>query len=389
MAAGIETRHARACRSRKGGRCDCTPTYRAHVWDGKERHRRTFKSEAEARSWRKDARVALRRGQNVEKAFSDSLETVAEAWLEGARNGTIRTRSGDVYKPAAVRSYEAALRLRLYPAYGSEPLADIRRVDLQELVEKWLWEGLAPSTIEATLTPLRAIIRREANRGRIAVNPTVGLELPRGETPRDRIADPQEAAKLLAAVPEQDRPLWATAMYAGLRRGELKALRANRVDLEAGLIRVESGWDDREGEIETKGGNRRNVPIPDVLREHLVAQLIRSGRRDAELLFGRAPRAPFDYRRTTDRADEAWKAANLKRITFHECRHSYASYSIAAGVNAKALSTYMGHANIGITLDRYGHLMPGNEEEAAGLLDSYLERAKAGRTELAFLASST
>ncbi len=48
---------------------------------------------------------------------------------------------------------------------------------------------------------------------------------------------------------------------------------------------------------------------------------------------------------------------------------------IAAGVNAKALSTYMGHANIGITLDRYGHLMPGNEEEAAGLLDAYLARA--------------
>jgi integrase len=45
---------------------------------------------------------------------------------------------------------------------------------------------------------------------------------------------------------------------------------------------------------------------------------------------------------------------------------------IAAGVNAKALSTFMGHSNISITLDRYGHLMPGSEEEAAGLLDAYL-----------------
>jgi hypothetical protein len=45
---------------------------------------------------------------------------------------------------------------------------------------------------------------------------------------------------------------------------------------------------------------------------------------------------------------------------------------IAAGVNAKALSTYMGHAAIAITLDRYGHLMPGSEGEAAGLLDAYL-----------------
>jgi integrase len=57
----------------------------------------------------------------------------------------------------------------------------------------------------------------------------------------------------------------------------------------------------------------------------------------------------------------------------HECRHTFASLMIAAGVNAKALSTYMGHANISITLDRYGHLMPGNEDEAAGLLDAYLD----------------
>ncbi|MBA2372395.1 MAG: hypothetical protein H0V71_12230 [Chloroflexi bacterium] len=48
---------------------------------------------------------------------------------------------------------------------------------------------------------------------------------------------------------------------------------------------------------------------------------------------------------------------------------------IAAGVNAKALATYMGHASVTITLDRYGHLMPGNENEAAALLDAYLIRA--------------
>ncbi len=47
---------------------------------------------------------------------------------------------------------------------------------------------------------------------------------------------------------------------------------------------------------------------------------------------------------------------------------------IAAGVNAKALSTYMGHATISITLDRYGHLMPGNESEAAEMLEQYLAR---------------
>ncbi len=97
--------------------------------------------------------------------------------------------------------------------------------------------------------------------------------------------------------------------------------------------------------------------------------------------------SPFTVNRLQARADEAWKAANarateasdqaaepLRRITPHACRHTFASLMIAAGVNAKALSTFMGHANISITLDRYGHLMPGSETEAAELLDQYLAR---------------
>ena len=60
-------------------------------------------------------------------------------------------------------------------------------------------------------------------------------------------------------------------------------------------------------------------------------------------------------------------------IGFHEGRHTYASLMIAAGVNAKALATFMGHRSITTTLDLYGHLFPGSEGEAATLLDAYLE----------------
>jgi integrase len=67
-------------------------------------------------------------------------------------------------------------------------------------------------------------------------------------------------------------------------------------------------------------------------------------------------------------------------VTLHECRHTFASLMIAAGVNPKALQTFMGHSSITVTLDRYGHLFPGSEEEAAVLLDAYLaeshERAR-------------
>jgi integrase len=93
------------------------------------------------------------------------------------------------------------------------------------------------------------------------------------------------------------------------------------------------------------------------------------------LVFGRPNGKPFGSTTVADRAEAAWKRAGLERITLHEARHTYASLMIAAGENAKALSTYMGHANIGITLDLYGHLMPGSEAESASRLDAYLERA--------------
>ena len=74
--------------------------------------------------------------------------------------------------------------------------------------------------------------------------------------------------------------------------------------------------------------------------------------------------------------EEDHEPVRLERITPHACRHTFASLMIAAGVNAKALSTFMGHTNISITLDRYGHLMPGSEAEAADLLDAYLRAQK-------------
>ena len=133
------------------------------------------------------------------------------------------------------------------------------------------------------------------------------------------------------------------------------------------------GWDSKEGRIQTKNRKQRKVPISAILRDYLDEHLLGLAYSEG-FVFG-SEYAPFAGTSTTVRANEAWKAANLQRVTMHECRHTFASLMIAAGVNAKALSTYMGHATIGITLDRYGHLMPGNEDEAASMLDAYLARA--------------
>src|SRR5207245_10027006 len=156
------------------------------------------------------------------------------------------------------------------------------------------------------------------------------------------------------------------------------ALRVEDIDLQAGVIYVRRGWDPYEGEIATKSGRERKVPIAAALRVHLAAHLLALGWREG-LVFGTTSADPVVMASVAWRVDHAWKAAKLQRITLHECRHTFASLMIAAGVNGKALSVYMGHANIGITMDPYGHLMPGNEDQTAGLLDAYLQRAVGGR----------
>src|SRR5262249_52486057 len=149
-----------------------------------------------------------------------------------------------------------------------------------------------------------------------------------------------------------------TAFYAGLRCGELQALRHEDVDLRAGVVRVEHSWDPCAGLVAPKSrAGRRTVPIAQALRAHLARHQLAAGSTPG-LIFGRSAGRPLAPSTLHQRARRAWTDAGLAPITLHECRHTFASLMIAAGVNAKALSTYMGHAGVAITYDRYGHLMP-------------------------------
>ncbi len=308
-----------------------------------------------------------------------TVREAGEELVEGMRSGRVRTRSGDRYKPSAIRGYEAALRDRIVPVFGGRRLGDVQRRDVQRLADDLLAEGRDPSTIRNALMPLRVIYRRAVEDGDIAVNPCTSLRLPAVRGRRERIAAPEEAQRLLAALPERDRPIWATALYSGLRRGELMALRWEEIDLAAGVIRVERSYDDKGHiEIEPKSrAGRRTVPIVGALRDVLVDHKARQGRDDG-LVFGSTKETPFQPSNLWRRAQTAWKRAELEPIGLHEARHTFASVLIAAGVNAKAITSYMGHASIQTTYDLYGKLMPGSESEATALVDAYLARADTG-----------
>jgi integrase len=307
-----------------------------------------------------------------------TVQDAADELVSGMTSGRVRTRSGDRYKPSAIRSYETALRDHIVPRLGRTRLADVQHRDIQRIADDLLAEERDPSTIRNALMPLRVIFRRAVEDGDLAVNPCTHLRLPAVRGRRERIASPQEAELLLATLPERDRPIWATALYAGLRRGELMALRWTDVDLANGVIRVERAYDEKaHAEIEPKSrAGRRAVPIVGALRDMLVAHKAGQDRADGLVFGGDRPFQPSNLWR---RAQRAWKRASLEPIGLHEARHTFASVLIAAGVNAKAITTYMGHASIQTTYDLYGKLMPGSEAEAAALVDAFLARASTSR----------
>jgi integrase len=386
---GIDVVHQRKCSRRGSVRCNCNPSYRVQVWDPRARklHRKTFRVRAEAITWRDDVRVAVRNG-TIRPAARTTVGQAADALVAGMADGTVLGRKGKPYKPSSRRSYAQAIDTYLKPdRLARMAVSDVRRADVQDFVDTLRATGRAPSTIRNAIDPLRVIFRRARQRDEIAVDPTKGVELPSTETKRDRIASPAEGATLIEALPAGDRALWATAMYAGLRRGELRALPWSSVDLDGGVIRVEWGWDDHEGRIAVKSdAGRRRVPIVAGLRRLLIAHKLATGRDGDALVFGRTATMPFDPSTVRRRALRAWgwrKEGNRwipgddasEPIGLHECRHTFASLLIAAGENIKAVSTYMGHASVTITLDLYGHLLPGSEAQSAVQLGAFLDAA--------------
>ncbi len=185
--------------------------------------------------------------------------------------------------------------------------------------------------------------------------------------------------------------LWATAMYAGVRCGELRALRAENIDLALKRIKIRKGWDQYAGEIEPKSEKgKRTTVIIKLLHELLVGHLERTGRTGTDLVFGRTATSPFNINTVNSRARRAWEAARqredeedvipaaerIRAIGLHECRHTAVSHMLDAGITIDKVSKFMGHSSITVTIDRYGHLLPGGEAEAATLLDAYHTRSR-------------
>lgn len=378
-APGIEAYHAADCPARNGGKCkrvECS--YRAKVYNrftGKHDPSPRLPTLEQAKEWQRSRKADIRAQRTAGPIPTTTLAEAWPLWLAKARAGGVLARGDKPYKPRPLDDYDQLMTKHVLPDYGGNQLAKITTEGLRRLVSNLMSE-MSPSSVRNIINPIRALYRDAA----LIVpnwhgyNPTNGLKLPKVNSHRseDRMPQPEQVAALIAAAPQKDRAIWATAGLAGLRLGELQALRWRDVDLTAGLIRVRRSYARKHGVGAAKSyAGERDVPIFAALRPHLEA--MKRGKPDAPVFPPDGPRAEaFHPGKLTERADRAWAAAGVERFTPHECRHGAASVWIEAGVIPRRVQKWLGHADISTTFGIYGKLLDRSEPESVSKVDSYL-----------------
>ncbi|WCB95507.1 integrase [Baekduia alba] len=378
---GVQRKHSRACPAfnDKDARCRSKGcTYQVQAGPRGDRRTKTFPTVSAAVAWKRDMESARARGK-VAPGRAPTLREAANEWVADARAGVAMGRGRTPLKPSTLHSYVRSLRNDWIPRYGDVRLDDLGD-RLNEAVANLQRRGLKPSTVRNAVMPVRAIYRYAVRMGWVAHNPTERLELPAGSGRRERTVAIADIPRYLEALSAGDRGLWATAFYAGLRCGELQALRRSHVHLDAGFIEVVASYDARTGtwSAPKSAAGHRRVPLGAVARWLVIDEDLPP---DA-LVFARGRLAgtargpgdePFNDSSVWQRANIAWRRAELTQVSLHDARHTCASVAIAAmaarGVfNPKMLQAMMGHASMQMTYDRYGHLFPGQEAELGDML---------------------
>ncbi|MGO8904135.1 MAG: tyrosine-type recombinase/integrase [Solirubrobacteraceae bacterium] len=396
---GVYARHRADCELEHGGDCNCSPSYWGQAWDrasGKPRKTRFLGSPAEARNARADLEATLRAGM-LPASSTMRVAKAIDAYLAAIDAGSALNKHGRSYKPTAIRDLRGALELHVEPALGARRVADVRRGDVQRLVDTLTLEK-SGSRVRTVVNAIRSLYAWAQDRELVDHDPASRVRLPAiNAVPRDRVATVAEMQLLLGALKGADALPYALAVYATARRAEIRHARVEDVDLDLAVIYL--GADDRGRKSRAA---QRAVPLVKSLASMLRRDLMRRGRpAPVELLCpghktGGRNSGMLSFEGLQKRADDTWEPKDKKgkptgvkvgeRITAHECRHTCASWLDSAGIRPVVVSQLMGHASPArqagaaqITQERYTHALPGELEQARAKFELWLvESHRAG-----------
>lgn len=346
---------------------------------GKRKAKRigTSKSAAEEVAGKIAARLKLGDAGILDEKPSRPFDAYCERWLKTY----VKTHC----KLSTQTRYESAARLYLLPRFGSRDMTKIGREEIKQLVYDLYTQDKSINTVKSVLTPLRALFQHAVEDGHVTANPCTRIlkRTPKEETGQTRKADflTREEVKLLLDTSRahfpQHYPFFLLLARTGLRIGEAMALQWDDIDFHGRFIEVRRSL--YKNHISTpKNGKTRRVDMSQQLTETLKTLLIERKKETLQRGWRELPswiftttagtflnEGSFRYRHWTP----LLKKAGLRSLRVHDLRHTFASLLIQHGESLAYVKEQLGHHSIKLTVDTYGHLIPGGNKAAVDRLD--------------------
>lgn len=260
------------------------------------------------------------------------------------------------------------------PAFGKWRLQEIKPSDLQAWQDK-MNATLSPNTYKNVRSHFNAIMKAAVADERIVSNPWSGIKGVKTAPVSWSFWDKDQTTRFLRYAKEHDFKVFqviAFAIYTGLRPGELRGVLRRDIDWQAGTVWVCRTWCTKTNSLKnrTKTGKPRLVPIPSAVLSALSN--LRNLKPDEQLFpflwnsWGNAFFKPLAVK------------AKLPPIKLHECRHSFASQCIVAGLSMVEIKELLGHAKIATTIDTYTHIADRHKIRSTDMLTAGADWGNAG-----------
>ena len=352
--------------------------------DGKTKRRQKWEKVPEPNTKKHADKLLVERLSQINKSefIEPSKITFAEfqnIWMEKYAIGEGQIR------PSTLVLYDGHFRNHLIPAFGGTVLSKIGVEDIQGFKAVKTASGLSPQTVKHLLRLLRQMLDHAIDWGYIRTNPAKKVRNPRIPRRDMDCLTSEEGGVFLNHVPDKWYPFFLTAIVTALRAGELIGMKWRNLDWNRGQYFV------KETFLRPRGGHPACMAEPktdssmapvdltpsclDALRHHRARQneeKLQAGDKyqNQDLIFATPLGTWVHPSNTTNRVfHPTLKAAGIRQIRFHDLRHTCASLLIAQNESPKYIQTQLRHASFEMTFDRYGHLFPDSNKEAASRLD--------------------
>ncbi len=313
-----------------------------------------------------DLRTARNAGVYRDPALDRvTLESQYRRWWQIAEHSGLA--------PNTLAQYENVGRIHVLAELGSQRLASMRRIDLDEWITRLVKKGLSASTIRTARTIAGLVMESALDAGIVSSNLVRGLKVPRQVVPAKRALTAEQVELLAVHMPEHYRALVLVLAYGGLRPSEAMALRRRHLD-DFGQLMVEETLTETGGRLierqTTKTGTSRVVPLPPTvttaLRDHIG---LVEGDGPEDRIFRTVTGCQIrlsNFRRDLTKA--RLKAGLPEWVTPYTLRHTAASLLAKGGVGVHAAAQMLGH-DPAIYLRTYAHHYPQDLRSAASALD--------------------